>query len=188
MNQEDSIRTENEAILVLIAKGRSVEVLERAERNAKLASETGIDGLEGNCAFTLGRAAHESKRYELAIIAYTTALGRSMLLDNKNAAASIHLSMATAFLENPNGNREENLNLAILNHTAALQLISEAQRPLDYATIHHNMGFAYVELTKKFGKSLRNEARTCFKKAAESFRRQGRADDARKARDAERAC
>ena len=111
-----------------------------------------------------------------------------MLLDNKNAAANIHLTMATVFLENPNGNREENLNLAILNHTAALRLISEQQRPLDYATIQYNMGFAYSELTKQFGKSFRSEAKTCFKKAAESFRRQGRAEDASKAKNAVRAC
>ena len=186
MGQEDAVKAENEAIKALIAKGRAGEAVERAIRNAEMAA-TQSDALEGNCAFTLGRAAHESGQHRLAVVAYTRALEKSTLLRNAHACASIHFSMATAFLEMSDGDRQQNLELAILNHLGALGMLTEASRPVDYASVQYNMGYAYAELASRFGKPVRNEARHCFENALQAFRRLGMPADARKAQDALRA-
>jgi tetratricopeptide (TPR) repeat protein len=181
MSQDNFIRAEDEAILALIAEGKTSEALGRAKLNSDLAATSGSDALEGNCSYTLGRAAHESGQYSVAILAYTHALEKSIQLRNSKACASIHLSMATAFLENPEGNRKQNLELAIDNHVAALGMLTESSRPLDYAKIQYNMGYAYAELTTMFGQPLQDQAISCFEEAARSFRRQRMAPDARKA-------
>jgi tetratricopeptide (TPR) repeat protein len=187
MIQEDLIRKENEKILAYIAEGKSKKVLKRAKRNAKAAAATGSAALEGNCAFTLGRAAHELGHHLEAIEAYNHALGKAIQFRNSEAAASIHISMATALLERLDGNRRQNLELAITNHLAALAMIDETYQPGDYARIHYNMGHAYAELTTSFGLPFQNHAKICFEKAARSFGSQGMIADARKAEDALRS-
>lgn len=82
------------------------------------------------------------------------------------------------------GNRKENLELAITNHIAALGMLTEASRPLDYAKIQYNMGCAYVELTNRFAQSFRDQAKHCFENATRVFRNIGMASDARKAENA----
>jgi tetratricopeptide (TPR) repeat protein len=184
MIQEDAIKRENEKILAYIAEGKSRKVLERARKNAEAAAATGIDALEGNCAFTLGRAAHESGQHLEAIKAYNNALGKAILFRNTKATASIHFSMATALLERPDGDRRENLEMAITNHSAALNMIDKISQPIDYAMIQYNMGFAYAELTTKFGQSFQNQAKNCFEEAARAFRNLGMTANVRKAEDA----
>jgi tetratricopeptide (TPR) repeat protein len=184
MIQEDAIRKENEKILAYIAEGKSKKVLRRAKRNVEAAAATGSETLEGNCAFTLGRAAHESGQHLEAIKAYNHALEKATHFNNSKAAASIHISMATAFLERQDGNRRKNLELAITNHIAALAMIDETYQPITYASIQYNMGYAYAELTTSFGEPFQNQARICFEKAARSFDSQGMIADVRKAEDA----
>ena len=184
MKQEDAIRKENEKILAYIAEGKSKKVLKRAKRNVKEAVAAGSETLEGNCAFTLGRAAHESGRHLEAIMAYNHALGKATLFHNSKAAASIHISMATAFLERLDGDRRQNLELAISNHIAALAMIDETAQPIEYARIQYNMGKAYAELTTSFGQSFLTQARICYENAARSFENQGMTADVRKAEDA----
>ena len=187
MGREDAVRAENEAILALIAKGRPGEAVERAKRNVDLAAATQSDALEGTCAFTLGRAAHESGQHPLAIVAYTRALEKSARLRNAHACASIHLTMATAFLEMPDGNRQQNLEMAVLNHLGALGMLTEASRPVDYATVQYNMGCAYAELANRFGQPVRDKAKLCYENAVRVFRKSGMSSDARKAQSALKA-
>lgn len=184
MIQEDFIRKENEKILAYIAEGKSKKVLKRAKRNVEAAAATGSEALEGNCAFTLGRAAHESGQHLEAIKAYHYALGKATNFHNSEAAASIHISMATAFLERLDGDRRQNLELAISNHIAALAMIDETDQPMDYARIQYNMGSAYAELTTSFGEPFENQARICFEKAVRAFESQGMTADSRKAEEA----
>lgn len=186
MTQESRVREENEAILKLIGEGKSQEAYERARDNLHLAVAAGSDALEGNCAYTLGRAAHECGQHSAALIAYTQALGKAIQFRNVQAAANIHISMATAFLERSDGNRRENLELAILNHTAALGMLTEAARPLDYAKLQYNMGVALAELSTRFGQPFRAQARECFEKAARAFRSAGLEREARNAQQAQR--
>ncbi len=184
MLQEDAIRKENEQILAYIAEGKSREVLKRAKRNAKAAAATGSEALEGNCAFTLGRAAHESGQHLEAIKAYNHALVKAIHFRNSEAAASIHISMATALLERLDGDRRKNLELAITNHIAALKTIDKKYQPLDYARIQYNMGNAYAELTIGFGQPFLKQAQICFEKAFQSFKSQEMIADARQAEHA----
>jgi tetratricopeptide (TPR) repeat protein len=184
MMQEEAIRKENEKILAYIAEGKSEKVFKRAKKNAKAAAATGSADLEGNCAFTLGRAAHESGQHLEAIEAYHYALGKAMHTRDLEAAASIHISMATALLERLDGNRMQNLKLAITNYSMALAMIDVTSQPRDYARAQYNMGHAYAELTTSFGQPFLNQAKICFDKAARSFASQGMIADARRAEDA----
>jgi tetratricopeptide (TPR) repeat protein len=176
MIQEEAIRKENDKILAYIAEGKSRKVFKRAQRNAKAAAATGSIDLEGNCAFTLGRVAHESGQHLEAIEAYQYALGKAMHSRDLKAAASIHIGMATALLERLDGDRMQNLKMAVTNHTMALAMIDE--------TYQYNMGHAYAELTTSFGQPFLNQAKICFEKAARSFANQGMIADARRAEDA----
>jgi tetratricopeptide (TPR) repeat protein len=184
MIQEEAIRKENDKILAYIAEGKSRKVFKRAQRNAKAAAATGSIDLEGNCAFTLGRVAHESGQHLEAIEAYQYALGKAMHSRDLKAAASIHIGMATALLERLDGDRMQNLKMAVTNHTMALAMIDETYQPRDYARIQYNMGHAYAELTTSFGQPFLNQAKICFEKAARSFANQGMIADARRAEDA----
>ncbi|MBZ5618060.1 MAG: hypothetical protein LAQ69_04885 [Acidobacteriia bacterium] len=186
MTQETGVREENEVILTLIAQGKSQEAYERARENLRLAVAAKCGALEGNCAYTLGRAAHECGQHSAALRAYTQALGKAIQFRDKKATASIHFTMATALLERSDGSRRENLELAIGSHIAALGMLTEAARPLDYAKIQYNMGFALAELTTRFGQSFRTEARECFEKAASAFRKAGLESEARMAQQAGR--
>lgn len=181
MTHEDAIRRENDKILAYIAEGKSRKVLRRAKRNAEAAAATGSEALEGNCAFTLGRAAHESGLHLEALEAYNYALGKALHFHNSKAAASIHISMATALLERLDGDRKQNLELAITNHTAALAMIDRTYQPRDYAIIQYNMGNAYAELTTSFGQPFLNQARICYEKAIRTFENEGMIADARRA-------
>lgn len=185
--QEEAIKKENEKILAYIAEGKSEKVFKRAKKNAKAAAATGSADLEGNCAFTLGRVAHEAGQHLEAIEAYHYALGKAMHTRDLKAVASIHISMATALLERLDGNRMQNLKLAITNHSMALAMIDETSQPRDYAKIQYNMGHAYAELTTSFGQPFQEQAKICFEKAARSFGSQGMISDARRAEDALRS-
>jgi len=187
MIQEDAIRKENEKILAYIAEGKGKKVFKRAKKNAKAAAATGSEALEGNCAFTLGRVAHESGQHLEAIEAYNYALGKAIHSRDLKVAASIHIGMATALLERLDGNRMQNLKLAITNHTMALAMIDKTYQPRDYARIQYNMGHAYAELTTSFGQPFQNQAKICFEKAVRSFESQGMIADARRAEDALRS-
>lgn len=184
MIHEDAIREENDRILAYIAEGKSRKVLKRAKRNAEAAAATGSEALEGNCAFTLGRAAHESGLHLEAIEAYNYALGKALHFHNAKAAASIYISMATALLERLDGDRKQNLEMAITNHTAALAMIDKTYQLKDYARIQYNMGNAYAELTTSFGKPFLNQTKICYQNAARAFGSLGMIGDARKAEDA----
>jgi tetratricopeptide (TPR) repeat protein len=184
MLQEDFIKEENEKILSYIAEGKSKKVFKRAQKNAKAAAATGSQALEGNCAFTLGRVAHESGQHLEAIEAYNYALGKAMHTRDLKAAASIHISMATALLERLDGDRMQNLKMAVTNHTMALAMIDKTSQPRDYASTQYSLGHAYAELTTSFGQPFLNQAKICFEKAARSFGSQGMIADARRAEDA----
>jgi tetratricopeptide (TPR) repeat protein len=182
--QEEAIRQENEKILAYIAEGKSKKVFKRAKKNAKAAAATGSVDLEGNCAFTLGRVAHESGQYLEAIEAYNYALGKAMHTRDLKVAASIHVSMASVLLERSDGDRMHNLKQAVTNNTMALAMIDQTCQPREYARIQSNLGHAYAELTASFGQPFLNQARICFQKAVRSFENQGMITDARKAEEA----
>lgn len=183
---EAEVRAENDAIGNLIACGRSDEAYERAIRNVDLAKATGSDAIEGNCAFALGRAAHESGRLSAAILAYSRAAALAGKLGNSKAVNQIMVNLATAYLECSEGDRKDNLEKAIACQNMALETCSEASRPLDYAQLQFNMGAAYSNLIFHFGQPFHGQAVRCYANAARAFRALGMVAEWRNAEDASR--
>jgi tetratricopeptide (TPR) repeat protein len=183
----DPIRTENEEILALLASGGSQKAYERAIRNVDRAAAAGSAALEGNCAFTLGRAAHESGQVPVAIMAYARAAGIAKKLGNATVFGQVMINLATAYLEDLEQDRKGNLEKAIACQHMALETCTEVARPLDYAKLQYNMGFAYAELTTRFNQGFRAHAKQCFSNAGRVFRAIEMTSDANKAEEASRA-
>lgn len=170
MTQEDIIREENEVIYMLIAKGMNNEAYDRAMRNVDRAGTVNSSALEGNCAYALGRAAHESGRHAAAIMAYSRAAGIALELGNQIEFGKIQISLATCFLETPEGDRKSNLEKAIVCQVNALKTNTEQSSPLDFAKLQFNMGYTYTELISNFGQPYQSYARSCFGNAHRAFR------------------
>ena len=180
----EEVRAEHEAVLNLISSGRSDEAFERATRNANRAAATGYDALEGNAAFAMGRAAHESGKISIAIMAYSRAAEIAQRLGNKKAVGQIMINLGTAYLEASEGDRKANLSNAIACQNRALETCTEADRPMDYAKLQFNMGVAFVELGTQSGESFHSLAKSCFGDAARVFRNLGMATEAHNAEEA----
>lgn len=109
-----------------------------------------------------------------------------MKLGNSKVFGDIQISLATSYLEMSEGNRKENLEKAIACQNMALDTCTEGTRPLDYAKLQYNMGYAYAELATRFGESFHDHAQRCFDNAVRTFRNLGQLVDARKAEEASR--